>query len=72
MTHHELNLAVARATGESLQTIRRRGFSLADPDVADCDPEPCDIEEKVLDWDAVQSKRRISLFPQRSRRAALV
>jgi len=57
MTQAELEQAVADATGESLQTVRRRGFSIVqplevfDPDDA-CDPQP----PQVIDWDAVPDR----------------
>lgn len=31
MTQHQLDRAVARATGETVETIQRRGFSLVSP-----------------------------------------
>ena len=40
MSQYELDSAVAQATGESLQTIRRRGFSIIDPSVVDFDSSP--------------------------------
>ena len=33
MTQHHLDRAVARATGESIATIRRLGFGLAVPEI---------------------------------------
>ena len=39
MTQQELNRQVASATGESISDIRRLGFSWADPDAVDHDPE---------------------------------
>ena len=59
MTQKELNSAVARATGECVSTVADLGFSFADPDVVDYDPEPCDIEDKLLDWDVVDSQRAV-------------
>ena len=40
MTQHHINKSVARATGEDLIAIERRGFSLADPLEVAFDPEP--------------------------------
>jgi hypothetical protein len=57
MTQLQLDEAVARVTGESLRTIARRGFSIADPHLVDYDPEPCDIEDRIGDWDAVEAQR---------------
>ena len=48
MTQTTLNRKVARATGESLATIRRRGFSLACPDVVLFDPDHSDEEDREL------------------------
>ncbi len=42
MTQSQLDAAVALATGEDLDTISRLGFSLADPEVVQFDPEPYD------------------------------
>jgi hypothetical protein len=57
MTQSELNRAVARATGECLQTVSDLGFGLADPLEVDYDPEPSDPVDKFLDWDAVDAER---------------
>ncbi len=46
MRQHELNRAVARATGESLSTIRRMGFGPLAPL-----PDESDRGPLVLDWD---------------------
>ena len=56
MTQKDLNLAVANATGECVNTIADMGFSFADPVVVDYDPEPCDIEDRFLDWDELDSQ----------------
>ena len=53
MTQRQLEREVASATGESMTTIRRRGFSLVEPEY----PEPL-----VLDWDDLDAERT-SLFP---------
>ena len=45
MSRHELNRAVAQATGESVDAIRRRGFHALDTDENDSGP-------RVLDWDS--------------------
>ena len=50
MQTKQLEREVARATGESISEIRRRGFSLADPISTDFDPEPA-----FLDWDELQA-----------------
>jgi hypothetical protein len=66
MTQASLNRSVAKATGESLNTIRRRGFSIADPATTDFDPEPCS-PPAVVDWDEVASGR-LAMLPNRSAR----
>lgn len=46
MSERELNRAVARATGESVESIQRFGFRLLD------DPDPADdLGPLVIDWD---------------------
>ena len=42
MTQQSLDRQIARATGESLATIRRLGFSIADPSLVVYDPEPAE------------------------------
>jgi hypothetical protein len=42
MTRSEFEQEVASATGESLKTVRSRGFSLV---------EPPDLEPLTIDWD---------------------
>ena len=50
MTQHELNAAVAHATGESLATIETIGFSLVDEaSGSDFDEEHWDPQ--MVDWD---------------------
>jgi hypothetical protein len=49
MTQAEITRAVARVTGESTRTIAELGFGIADPAVVDFDPEPYDVEDKILD-----------------------
>jgi hypothetical protein len=58
MTQQDLENAVARRTGESLKTIRRRGFSIVRPKVKDFDPEPNLLPAQVIDWDEADSRRR--------------
>lgn len=57
MTQAELDRAVARATGDSVATVRRLGFQLEDmfPDDFDdleIDEESLDEGPLVFDWDA--------------------
>jgi hypothetical protein len=66
MNQRELNRAVSRATGESMNVISRMGFSQLDPNPIDRDP-------LTVDWDVIQGVER-SPFARprirRSRRAA--
>jgi hypothetical protein len=57
LTQSQLNSAVALATGEDPETISRLGFSLADPDSVQYDPEPCDIGPQMIDWDELDTQR---------------
>jgi hypothetical protein len=66
MNDNDLARAVARATGESVRTVKRLGFMLV--------PEPTDYEQpealnaKVIDWDALQLTRQTGLPKRRMRR----
>ncbi len=62
MTQGRLERAVARATGESLQQIRRWGFSIADPPRSDCDREVTVSAPKMVNWDRLEAGR-LGLFP---------
>ena len=74
MTQNRIDRMVAAATGESLAEIRRRGFSLADPWTVHHDPETDrneidnDFDDRIVDWDAVQADRHVSIVPKRQRR----
>jgi hypothetical protein len=61
MTRRQMERELAHATGESISTIRNRGFSIV---------EPPDLEPLVVDWDTVQAER-ISLFPAQQRQHRL-
>lgn len=63
MTQRQLDRSVARATGESLREIRRRGFSIADPLDPAYDPDP--VAPQVVDWDQAQPGRSLPFAPQR-------
>ncbi len=54
MTQAELDRAVAEATGESVQTIASRGFSI-------WTPAPMEREPLTVDWDELDSQR-VALF----------
>ena len=57
MTQQQLDRAVADATGESLATIRRHGFSLVTP-LSVFDPDADEMAQpQVLDWDQVEAMR---------------
>ncbi len=57
MTQAQMERELARATGESLSTIRHRGFSII---------EPPELEPLVVNWDALDAKR-MAVFPSRNR-----
>ena len=58
MTQAELDREVAEATGESIGTIRRHGFSLVTPlKVFDPDADQQVQQPQVLDWDLIEYLR---------------
>jgi hypothetical protein len=63
MTQAEINRAVALVTGETLCTVSGLGFSIADPDLVDYDPEPSDIEDMIVDWDELALHCNTPLLP---------
>jgi len=69
MTQRDLERQVARATGESLRTVTRRGFSVVELEAPCFDPEPDHRRPQVVDWDAVAALRS-STFAGRRRRFA--
>jgi len=54
MSQVEIDRAVSEATGESLSTIRRHGFSLVTP-LSLFDPN--ESQPQVVDWDQMESDR---------------
>ena len=59
MTQAELNQAVADATGESISTIQRRGFSVFTPlQVFNPDENDDYSLPSVVDWDALERQQR--------------
>ena len=62
MTRSRVERAVARATGESLTTIQRLGFSIAERKVNASDDPPAKLG--VIDWDVLQ-QQRVGIFPPR-------
>lgn len=61
MNPTELHQALARATGESIGTLRRRGFSLLAPDNPEPEPAWPDAEPRVVDWDRLQADRCLAI-----------
>lgn len=58
MNQSDLNRAVAHATGETVSTIKRLGFVLADfDDRAEADDSD-ELGPHVLDWDEIEINRR--------------
>ena len=52
MTQAELDRAVARATHETVTTVRHLGFSELTPELEDADVQ-------VIDWDALHAQRNL-------------
>jgi hypothetical protein len=59
MTQRELNRNVAAATGESVREIARRGFIPLSSIPVEREPE-----DLILDWDAFELERNVSLVAQ--------
>ncbi|TWU32300.1 hypothetical protein [Novipirellula artificiosorum] len=57
MTQLDLYRSVSRATGESVATIKRLGFLIADPSQPISDPEAEFLGPHVLDWDELDAFR---------------
>ncbi|MCD0458632.1 hypothetical protein [Roseiconus lacunae] len=57
MRQADLNRSVARATGETVSTIARLGFIIADPTVPIDDPHSEDLGPLVIDWDSMHEQR---------------
>ena len=59
MRQADIDRAVARATGESVATIKRLGFLLDDAaaEYDELDAEVCDA--MAIDWDALQAQRYV-------------
>jgi len=61
MKQADLDRAVARATGETVSTIKQLGFLLADPtDVLDLDSDQ--TGPNVIDWDALELQRNEAIM----------
>jgi hypothetical protein len=57
MSQQELERELSRVTGESLGTIRRRGFSLELP-LENEDDRMILRMPRIVDWDALEQRRR--------------
>jgi len=57
MRQADLNRAVALATGESMSTVKRLGFLLAEPDET-VDPAAEESGPYVIDWDELENSKR--------------
>jgi hypothetical protein len=57
----DLHQALARATGESIGTLRQRGFSLVVPDSPELELAWPEVEPRVVDWDRLQADRRLAV-----------
>ena len=61
MKQADLDRAVARATGETVSTIKQLGFLLADPtEVLDLDSDQ--TGPNVIDWDALELQRNEAIM----------
>ena len=57
MTQKQLDRLVADATGEDVRSIRKRGFSIANPVDVNFDPEPDQRPPQWVDWDLLDRER---------------
>ncbi|MDA7910047.1 hypothetical protein N9B44_00095 [bacterium] len=64
MTQMQLDQLVADATGEDLRSIRQRGFSIADLEDVDFDPEPDQRPPQFIDWDELELERNMTVVSQ--------
>ena len=55
MFQAEMYRNIARTTGESVSTIKRVGFLIADPSQPISDPEAADLGPHVIDWDEFEA-----------------
>jgi hypothetical protein len=60
MSQEELNEAVAAATGESVRTIRRRGFSVVTPLTVFDPNDDQAASSPYVDWDQADATRRFA------------
>ena len=71
MKQAELDRAVARATGDTVSTIKRLGFLLDDPLPPDEDTDTSEMGPHVIDWDLLHAQRSEPLTGRRHREPAL-
>jgi hypothetical protein len=58
MSQAEMERELAHKTGESISTIRRRGFSLVTPlRVFDPDADELALPPQMVDWDQIEADR---------------
>ena len=57
MTQSDLNRAVSRVTGETIDEIARRGFGMLQPLPHEPDPE-----DLIVDWDRAELERNVAIF----------
>ena len=62
MHQSDLDRAVSRATGETVSTIKRLGFLIANPDLT-LDPYDEDLGPYVIDWDELEAAREREVVP---------
>jgi len=63
MTRNDFHRAIARATGETVSEITRRGFQ-------PLELEPTEPEDLIVDWDAVDQQRYVPPVDYSPRRVA--
>jgi hypothetical protein len=63
MSERDLYRQIARATGESMNTISSMGFVLNPSDEMERPPQ-------VVDWDELHASRRVPVIPQKQPRSA--
>ncbi|MDA7918259.1 hypothetical protein N9B20_01220 [Mariniblastus sp.] len=64
MTQMQLDQLVAAATGEDVRAISQRGFSIADLQDVDFDPEPDQRPPQFIDWDELELERNMTVVSQ--------
>ncbi|MCI0360144.1 MAG: hypothetical protein L0211_16825 [Planctomycetaceae bacterium] len=57
MTQNDLYRSLSRATGESVRTIRKLGFSSFDPSMPAIEFDGVDPAPQIVDWDQLELDR---------------